>query len=855
VTSLQRKRVALKPYSEYHFRVQASNRHGVSDWSEVATILPPPAAPEVRVENTKSQTVTLVWNVPEENGHEVQHYHVYQEQVGQEDSAKEAVVSSSRDKMDESGENTICYHAQQLQPNTAYVFYVRATSEGGLSDPSASCEVRTLPMAPPIPTMVTVDDIQTHSVRISWAIESDSTNLASACEVSWRVVLEENTAHEGDGAGKPAWSTEQDDSEAWTTSVVPTVSGQGCSSDLDFSFQMEELEADTLYAVQVRGVNEGGDGPWSPAVTQRTQVRRPKIPSDFNEEDITSTSVSLSWDVTEDDEWPVTAHQLRCVRIGDSALDTPWVTLPPAEIQGGRIVKMVEDLEPGVEYAFSLRALNHVGPGKPTPPLLATTLCEAPPPPQQPNSQEQTPYSISLDWRPPEPDNGAPVEGYCLQRRMHEKDDWETVFEETDQTNIRVDCDCPNTYYHFRVKALNKMGWSEWSDAIMVATQPPPPPAAPTGITVFVTHDSVTLKWLHHRGTVAAYEVQQQYGDVWTSLVDCNSAVAGQLAQWEHKRTSRGERHSRFPVAFTKENLQPGTEYLLRIAAKNDGGQAFSNAVRVWTEGDEWSKGLSEIELRQLRELCTRCQCPEAYEPLIKSLYDVPTLGALSRQELSQVLDRLRLTPRQQERMRRTLSGSPHAPSRPFRTTASFDTLTFAWDAPSVGAAAVYPVVEYIVQYQLQSHHASGSESWEEVHCGGTSCVLQDLQENAAYVVRVAASNEPRGSGPWSDVAVARTQPLACDDLDLREMVRSALHTREYADKVASKLYHEQWTCTLLKRLDKEKLADVLRAMQVKDGAVCALVAKVSSMPSTPARATPTNTTPSRSSSKKMDPT
>ena len=24
---------------------------------------------------------------------------------------------------------------------------------------------------------------------------------------------------------------------------------------------------------------------------------------------------------------------------------------------------------------------------------------------------------------------------------------------------------------------------------------------------MFVTHDSVTLKWLHHRGTVAAYEV------------------------------------------------------------------------------------------------------------------------------------------------------------------------------------------------------------------------------------------------------------------------------------------------------------------------------------------------------------
>jgi hypothetical protein len=48
--------------------------------------------------------------------------------------------------------------------------------------------------------------------------------------------------------------------------------------------------------------------------------------------------------------------------------------------------------------------------------------------------------------------------------------------------------------------------------------------------------------------------------------------VAGQLAQWEHKRTSRGERHSRFPIAFTKENLQPGLEELRETREKQREG-------------------------------------------------------------------------------------------------------------------------------------------------------------------------------------------------------------------------------------------------------------------------------------------
>ena len=54
VPSLEKKRVPLSGDKTYHFRVRSINSHGNSDWSEISTILPPPAATEVRVEQVKS---------------------------------------------------------------------------------------------------------------------------------------------------------------------------------------------------------------------------------------------------------------------------------------------------------------------------------------------------------------------------------------------------------------------------------------------------------------------------------------------------------------------------------------------------------------------------------------------------------------------------------------------------------------------------------------------------------------------------------------------------------------------------------------------------------------------------------
>ena len=55
------------------------------------------------------------------------------------------MVSTTTEPEGEDGLAVIRYHAQQLQPNCPYKFYVKARSESGLSDPSVACDVKPKP--------------------------------------------------------------------------------------------------------------------------------------------------------------------------------------------------------------------------------------------------------------------------------------------------------------------------------------------------------------------------------------------------------------------------------------------------------------------------------------------------------------------------------------------------------------------------------------------------------------------------------------------------------------------------------------------------------------------------------------
>lgn len=514
VPSLEKKRVPLCGDKTYHFRVRSINSHDHSEWSEICTILPPPASTEVRVEQVKSLSATLVWNVPEDHGYEICHYHVFISKLDDEtgESTKEAVVPAvahthkmeeedgkDRDQEGSPGPAVVYYHPQQLQPNCSYKLHVQAKSEAGMSDPSTEVTFVTQPMPPPLPASVGVDKIEPDALDFTWSLrDENSSNVTAVCEVAWREVLQEELEVVGGSTAKLARTMEVEErSEKWSAKDIPCAEEMGG----DYTCHIIGLRADNLYAIMVRGRNGGGDGPWSPVVVQRTTVPPPQMPTTFYSSDTTSTSTTLSWGQPFDDAYPVTAYQIRVQDVSEGEDDGPWQSITEVETgdEKERLCYVVEDLEPGKEYAFQVRALNQNEPGEATEALKVCVKCDVPPPPAQPESSEQTSESICLNWRPPARDNGSEVTSYYLQMHQDGEEEWTTVSEEITSTSVEVSCSDPRTVYHFRVRAWNALGYSEWSDESMFETLPPPPPEPPTALSVLATHNSVTINWPHHQ--------------------------------------------------------------------------------------------------------------------------------------------------------------------------------------------------------------------------------------------------------------------------------------------------------------------------------------------------------------------
>jgi len=517
------------------------------------------------------------------------------------------------------------------------------------------------------------------------------------------------------------------------------------------------------------------------------------------------------------------------MRMGDEE-DGPWLTVSATEGEKSRLCKVVEDLEPGQSYSFQLRGLNQHGKGQPSEVVEVTTLCDVPPPPSQPVLVQESPFSLLVSWSAPERDNGSEVLEYCLQMRSSGLSEWRSASGRTKETQVLVQgCD-PATIYDFRVRARNAEGWSEWSDESMMETLPPPAPDPPQWRIWHVTHNSATLCWMHAQLSVSSYEVQRLRGEQWVTLMEAENVVAEQLQRFQSElkesRLDDGSKDAtnsdrRPPViAFTKQCLQSNSEYVFRVAAKNDGGVSFSSPLRVYTEEVGWGRSLTDAELSKLRELCTVCEDPQCFEKLAGALFDSDSLWALSRSELSDLLERLAIRPRDRQRLKRALAPLPLPPSKPVRTQVTCNSVGCTWEPGAAEGQEPQSVVAYVVQWQARG----GGERWEQMQCGACHGTITDLQESTEYVVRVAACSEPRGQGPWSAEGVFRTPPAVCDDAQLTGWTRAALRDRDYADRIAAQLYYDEWTLEALKPLSEARLFDTLTKMKVKEGAVYALM-------------------------------
>jgi titin len=308
------------------------------------------------------------------------------------------------------------------------------------------------------------------------------------------------------------------------------------------TYQDKSLKSATKYWYRVRAKNASGASAYSNVANATTLavITVPKAPSALVATAASSTQIDLSWTDNSTDEAGFELERstdaLSFVKIADLA---PNVT---AYRHTG--------LAPATRYWYRVLAKNSAGKSAYSNIANSTTQQVAP---NAPSSLTATAVSISqinLKWS----DNANNETGYQVERSQNGTSFTKIADLATNVTTYQNTGLAPATEYYYRVRAVNAVGASAYSNAGSAKTQNIPVPDAPTNFTAVPTApDLVQLRWVKPTGNATEIVIERAKGDGSFAQI---AKVAGTVQQYEDK-----------------SELEPA-DYLYRIKAVNAGGES-----------------------------------------------------------------------------------------------------------------------------------------------------------------------------------------------------------------------------------------------------------------------------------------
>ena len=453
----------LSPGTRYVFHVRAlsaagPSRPSASAFVDVPSLLPPEAPGSFTVELTPTNDALLRWTAPTPSADRapVTDYAVYLESPG-----------GGHAELGKTKSLSYLHSHSELSPGTRYVFHVRALSDAGPSEASASAFVDVPPelLRPEAPGSFTVELTPDNEALLRWTAPPASVDRSPV--TGYEVYLEA-----ADGQSRPLGVTDS------------------------LSYLYTGLSPGTRYVFHVRARSAVGPSPPSASAFVDVPPSRsaPEAPGSFTVELTPDNEALLRWTAppASVDRSPVTGYAVYLESPGGQA-ERLGETDSLSYLHSG--------LMPATRYVFHVRALSDAGPSE----ASASAFVDVPPArsaPEAPGSftAELTPDNEALlRWTaPPASVDRSPVTGYAVY--LESPDGQAERLGETRSLSYRHTGLLPGIRYVFHVRALSAVGSSEASASAFVDV-----PGAPV-VPLAVPHVSVradegggkaVISWVH----------------------------------------------------------------------------------------------------------------------------------------------------------------------------------------------------------------------------------------------------------------------------------------------------------------------------------------------------------------------
>uniref|UniRef100_A0A8C8Y2W3 Sidekick cell adhesion molecule 1 n=1 Tax=Panthera leo TaxID=9689 RepID=A0A8C8Y2W3_PANLE len=738
----------LTPARTYQFRVCAVNQVGKGQYSAETSrlVLPeePPSAPPKNIvaSGRTNQSIMVQWQPPPETEHNgvLRGYILRYRLAGLPGEHQQRNITSP--------EVNYCL-VTELIIWTQYEIQVAAYNGAGLGVFSRAVTEYTLqgvPTAPP-------QNVQTDAVN------------STTIQFLWNPPPQQFINGINQGYKLLAWPAEIPEAITVVT-IAPDFHGAHHG-------YITNLKKFTAYFTSVLCFTTPGDGPPSTPQLVRTHEDKPGAVGHLSFTEILDTSLKVSWQEPLEKNGVITGYQVSWEvygRNGSRLTHTLNSTTREYKIQG---------LSSLTTYTIDVAAVTAAGAGLATSSTISSGV-----PPELPGAPSNlvisniSPRSATLQFRPGY-DGKTSISRWIVEGQVGaigEEEEWVSLYEEEnepDAQTLEIPNLTPYTHYRFRMRQVNIVGASPFSQSSrVIQTLQAPPDVAPTSITVRTASEtSLRLRWVplpdsQYNGNPESVGYRIKY---WRPDLRPQA-----LAQVINDRLER---------EFTIEGLEEWTEYELQMQAFNAiGAGPWSEAVRGRTRESVPSaapENVSAEAVSSTQILLTWASVPEqdqnglilGYKVRVQELDPEPrshvvrgnhTQSALLTGLRKFVLYELQVlaftrigngVPSSPLLLERTKDDAPGPPVRLVFPEVRLTSVRIVWQPPEEPNGII---LGYQIAYRLAS---SSPNTFTTVEVGATvrQFTATELAPESAYIFRLSAKTR-QGWGEPLEATVITTE-------------------------------------------------------------------------------------------------